>query len=80
MQNIIILLIIIGCAILIGRRLFRSLWSRGRESGCGCGCSGCGGSSGLPPSCPHDDKAGPQKRGADQGQAGLTKLEKRTGR
>ncbi|NIA05415.1 MAG: FeoB-associated Cys-rich membrane protein [Proteobacteria bacterium] len=80
MQNIFILLIIIGCAIMIGWRLFRSLGSRGRESGCGCGCSGCGGSS-LPPSCPHDDKAGPQKRGADQGQAaGLTKLEKRVHR
>ncbi|NOX80139.1 MAG: FeoB-associated Cys-rich membrane protein [Deltaproteobacteria bacterium] len=88
MQNIFILLIIIGCAILVGRRLFRSLGSRGRESGCSCGCSGCGG-SGLPPSCPHDDKAEPRKRGAGQGnkpavpevkmrkrQAGQTKLEK----
>lgn len=67
MQNIFILLIVIVCAILIARRLFRSLRSRGGDTGCGGGCSGCGG-SGIPPSCPHDDKAGPRKLGADQGQ------------
>ncbi len=71
MQKVFILLVVSGCAILVGRRLFRSLGSRGRETGCG-GCAGCGG-SGLPPSCPHDDKAGAQKRDAGQGQAGPTK-------
>ncbi len=60
MQKIIILLVVIGCAVLVGRRLFRSL--RGRETGCGCGCSGCD----LPPSCHYGDKEGPRKRGADQ--------------
>ena len=38
-ENIIILLIVLVCAVYVGRKFYRQF--KGTESGCGCECSGC---------------------------------------
>jgi len=38
-ENIIIAIIILICAVYIGRRFYKNL--TGKSSGCGCSCTGC---------------------------------------
>jgi hypothetical protein len=40
-QNIIIIVILIGCAFYIGRRMYNNLRNSKTGGGCGCSCSGC---------------------------------------
>ena len=42
LQNIIIIVILVACAIFIGRRMYANLRNSDKGRGCGCGCSGCG--------------------------------------
>jgi len=45
-QNIIIALIVLVCALYVGRKFYRQF--KGTESGCGCECSGCDSRSSIP--------------------------------
>jgi hypothetical protein len=38
-QNVLVLIIVLACALAIGRRFYRQ--ARGRSGGCGSSCSGC---------------------------------------
>jgi hypothetical protein len=42
MQNLIILLIVLLCAVFVGRRLYRNFTRSDKGCGCSCDCSGCG--------------------------------------
>ena len=45
-QNIIIALIVLVCALYVGRKFYRQF--KGTESGCGCECSGCDSRMSIP--------------------------------
>ncbi|MCD7815990.1 MAG: FeoB-associated Cys-rich membrane protein [Bacteroides sp.] len=40
-QNIIVLLIIAGCLLYVGRNILRFFRKGSQTAGCGCGCPGC---------------------------------------
>lgn len=58
LQNIIIIVILIACAIYIGRRMYASFRNSDKSGGCGCGCSGCGPdlSPTCKPNCPDSEQ------------------------
>jgi len=41
-QNIIVIIILIACALYIGRRMYNNFRGTRKGGGCGCGCSDCG--------------------------------------
>ena len=58
MQNVIVILIIVGAVFYVGKRLYNSL--RPGASPCGCGCSGCSNTGCT--SLPHGKKSDESKK------------------
>ncbi|MCL7488250.1 MAG: FeoB-associated Cys-rich membrane protein [Desulfobulbaceae bacterium] len=42
LQNIIVIIILIACALYIGQRMYNNFRNSRKGGGCGCSCSGCG--------------------------------------
>ncbi len=56
-QEIIVVLLVIAAALFMGKRFWNSFKGAGsRNVDCGCGCSSCPQSGGLPPGCQSSDE------------------------
>jgi hypothetical protein len=58
-QNSIIAIILVACALYIGRRVYNNIKGSQQGCGCGCSCSGCG--PDVVSSCHPDEKKSSSK-------------------